>query len=61
MERFALEEAERPFIGKGEDAEEKIEQLENRDRLNDGVKVGGSKVPEDFRPEEAFDCGGDLV
>lgn len=61
MERFALEEAERPFIGKGKDAEEKIEQLENGDRLNDGVKVGGSKVPEDLGPEEAFDCSGDLV
>ena len=61
VESFAFEEAERPFIGKCEDAKEQIQQLENRDRLHDRIEVGGSKIPEDLGPKEAFDCGGDLV
>ena len=61
MERFALEESERPLEGQGEDAKEKIEQLEDRNGLHDGIEVGGSKVPEDLGPEEAFDCGSDLI
>jgi hypothetical protein len=55
------EEGQRPFVGKAKDPQEEVYDLECRDGLYSAVKVLGQEVPEDFGPEEPFDCGGDLV
>jgi hypothetical protein len=35
--------------------------LEDGEGLYCSVEVFGEEVPEDFRPEETFDCGGYLI
>jgi hypothetical protein len=35
--------------------------LQNRNGLDGGVEVLGQEVEEEFRPEKAFDCAGDLI
>lgn len=52
---------ERPFPSEGEDAEDEVEGLEDGNRVDGAVEVGGEEVPEDLGPEEAFEGGGDLV
>lgn len=50
----AREEAERPFVGDPEQAEEEIDDLEDGDRFHGTVKVLCEEVPKDLGPEEAF-------
>ncbi|MCJ1471027.1 hypothetical protein MMC07_009675 [Pseudocyphellaria aurata] len=47
--------------GETQDAEEQVDDLQDGDRPHRAVEVGGEEIPEDFRPEEAFEGGGDLV
>ena len=46
------EEGEGPFPGEAEQAEEEVDDLEDRDRADAAVEVGGEEVEEDFGPEE---------
>lgn len=61
MECGTREEAERPLIGKAEDAEEEIDNLESRNGLNSAVEVLGKEIPENLGPEKAFNRGRNLV
>ncbi|KAK0292352.1 hypothetical protein LTS00_007829, partial [Friedmanniomyces endolithicus] len=61
MQMRAGEERERPFVGKGEEGEEEVEDLEDGDGFDEGVEVLGEEVEEEFGPEEAFEGGGYLV
>ncbi len=55
------EQGKGPFPGEGEDAEQEVDDLEDRDGAHGGVEIGGEEVPEDLGPEETFEGGGDLV
>jgi hypothetical protein len=57
----AGDEFERPFVGEPNEAEQEVDDLENGEGLYSAIEVLGEEIPEDFGPEEAFDCGGDLV
>ncbi len=50
------DESKRPFPRKEEDAEHKVDDLQDREWLYCKVEVLGEEVPEDLRPEEAFKC-----
>ena len=55
------DDAEGPFPGENEDAEEKVDDLEDGDGLDGAVEVLGREVPEDLGPEEAVNGGEDLI
>lgn len=55
------EEGKGPFPAEAEDAEEQVYGLEEWDRADAVVEVGGQEVPEYFRPEEAEYGGCDLI
>lgn len=61
MEARVGERGERPLPGQRDEAEKQVEDLQERDGADGVVEVGGEEVPEDLRPEEAFEGGGDLV
>ena len=61
MQRGPRERLERPLPGEGEEAEEQVDDLQDREGLHGGVEVLGQEVPEDLGPEEAFERGGALV
>jgi hypothetical protein len=61
VEPCLCEEAERPFPGEDDDAEDEVYYLEKRERFNGGVEVLGEEVPEYFGPKETFDGGGYLI
>jgi len=56
VERGPSNESQRPFPSKHEETEDEVDDLEDRQRLHSQVEVFGEEVPEDLRPEEAFDC-----
>lgn len=55
------EDREGPLEKKDGDAEEEVDDLQGRDRLDGRVERLGEKVPEDLGPEEALDGSADLV
>ena len=61
MEGGACEEWEGPFPCETDEAEDEVDDLEDG-RAGDGaVEVFGEEVPEDFGPEEAFECSAYLI
>ena len=53
--RRRREQRERIFPAYAQQAEEEVDDLEDRDRAHAGVEVGGEEVPEEFGPEETLD------
>lgn len=52
---------ERPLPGDGQQGEDQVDDLQGGEGLDGRVEGFGQEVPEDLRPEEAFERGGQLV
>ena len=61
MDRGSRKEAGWPFEQKSHDSEHKIDNLQDRKRLDGHIEVLGEEIPEDFGPEEAFEGCSDLI
>jgi hypothetical protein len=61
VETGACEQGQRPFPGESDSAEDEVDDLEDGEGLDCRVEVFGEKVPEDFGPEEGFDCSRYLI
>lgn len=61
MQTGACDEGEWPLVCDAEDSQEEVDDLEGWDGSDGGVEVLGEEVPEDLRPEEAFEGSGYLV
>lgn len=55
MQTGAGEKGQWPFPGERDDAEEKVDDLEDWEGFYGRVEVLGEEVPEDFGPEEGFE------
>jgi hypothetical protein len=58
VESCTCEEGQRPFPGEGDDTEDEVDDLQDWEGFYGRVEVFGEEIPEDFGPEEGFDCGG---
>lgn len=61
MYRRAGEVFERPFIRQSYDAEDEVDDLEDRYRFDGEVEVLGEEVEEEFGPKETLERGCYLV
>jgi hypothetical protein len=61
VQRRAGDKLERPFVSQRDEAQHKVDDLQDRKGFDAGIKVLGEEVEEEFGPEEAFEGGGDLV
>jgi hypothetical protein len=63
MNHIIGQERERPFPSNNNKAKHKIDNLENRDGLDENIEGSSDEVPRDLWPEEPFnratylDCG----
>lgn len=52
---------QRPLPRKPDEAENHVDNLQDGEGLDSAIEVLGGKVPEDFGPEEAFECSSYLI
>jgi hypothetical protein len=50
-----------PFVGETDEADDKIDGLQDGVWLHGSIEVLGDPVEEELGPEEAFQCGSDLI